>query len=365
MTSQSVSGTAGTASPRLRLGIRDVADEAGVHIVVTHVEQKRGSLVIRTDALGRRVPMDVADAISEIRFHASDRSLMTCERCGALGFMINDQEPRVRCGRCEGDEVSRRAIQQEYRDHIADGCRYYIGVCIKAARLFPVENVIIQVAPTAEEHRLFVDEVNERLVWWRAGSWIEGVDETLRESFRRLDFDRAQATVEEWDALRLCFPEDFEEADKHDALILDQRTRRAGEIRSAALAYVRACARERQVLDIEAFGQRRWPRDSAVKRKIMIDALRDDVASGVPVVDVWQRFEVSGFIARALARAASYGDLYRILRDNGMPIGFRPTDVARWAAEGKISKAEVGEIFGLQDSEIDAFIAAWTSAGEN
>ncbi|WP_179875567.1 hypothetical protein [Sinorhizobium sp. BJ1] len=88
----------------------------------------------------------------------------------------------------------------------------------------------------------------------------------------------------------------------------------------------------------------------------MIDALRDDVASGVPVVDVWQRFEVSGFIARALARAASYGDLYRILRDNGMPIGFRPTDVARWAAEGKISKAEVGEIFGLQDSEIDPFI---------
>ncbi|QKN14293.1 hypothetical protein HR059_07370 [Sinorhizobium meliloti WSM1022] len=96
----------------------------------------------------------------------------------------------------------------------------------------------------------------------------------------------------------------------------------------------------------------------------MCDALRDEVAQGVAVVDVWQRFEVSGFIARALIGAASYGDLYRILRDNGMSAGFRPAEVAKWAAEGKIPKTQVGEIFGIANSEIEAFIAAWL-AGEN
>lgn len=144
-----------------------------------------------------------------------------------------------------------------------------------------------------------------------------------------------------------------------DDLVRDQRTRRAGEIRSAAFAYVRECGRQRQVLDIEEFGHRRWPRDRDDKRRIMIDALRDEIASGVPVVDVWQRFEVSGLIARQLIGAQSYGDLYRVLRDNGMPVGFRPADVARWAAEGKIPREDVREIFGMEDSEIDAFISAW------
>ena len=135
-----------------------------------------------------------------------------------------------------------------------------------------------------------------------------------------------------------------------DDLVQDQRIRRADEIRSAALAYVRECGRQHKVLDI--------------KRRIMCDALRDEVAQGVAVVDVWQRFEVSGFIARALVGATSYGDLYRILRDHGMAVGFRPAEVAKWAAEGKIPKTEIGEIFGISDSEIEAFLAAWL-ADEN
>lgn len=150
-----------------------------------------------------------------------------------------------------------------------------------------------------------------------------------------------------------------------DDLARDQRTRRAGEIRSAALAYVRECGRQRRVFDVEEFAQRRWPRDGVEKRTIMTAALRDAVASGVPVVDVWQRFEVSGFVARQLIGARSYGDLYRILMVNEMPVGFRPGDIAGWVSEGKMSAADGMEILGIESAaEFDAFLAAW-SAGEN
>lgn len=169
--------------------IWDTAGEAGTHVEVTHIEQKRGSLVIRTTALGRRVPKEAADAINEIRFNAADRSSAVCERCGSLGFVIRGDEPRVRCGRCEAEEVARQAIHQEYRGHVAEACLHYIHVCIEHERLFPVENVVMQVAPMDETaHYFFLDEVHERLTWWRACSWIEGVDEALREDFRRLDF---------------------------------------------------------------------------------------------------------------------------------------------------------------------------------
>lgn len=130
------------------------------------------------------------------------------------------------------------------------------------------------------------------------------------------------------------------------------------------MAYVRACGLKHGVLDIEAFGQRRWRRDGEPKRRVMISALVDDIRGGVPVVDVWRRFEVDGFVARALVGAASYGELYRILRDNGMPVGFKPAEVARWVVDGKIPKAEVGQIFGIEDSEIDAFIAAWLAGDD-
>ncbi|MCD4659448.1 MULTISPECIES: hypothetical protein [Agrobacterium] len=150
-----------------------------------------------------------------------------------------------------------------------------------------------------------------------------------------------------------------------DDLTRDQRTRRAGEIRSAALAYVRECGRQRRVFDVEEFAQRRWPRDGVEKRTIMTAALRDDVHTGVPVVDVWQRFEVSGAIARQLIGARSYGDLYRVLMVNEMPVGYRPGDVAAWVTAGKMSVGDGMEILGIESAdEFDAFLAAWT-VGEN
>ncbi|QOD63817.1 hypothetical protein HGK82_00665 [Ochrobactrum sp. MT180101] len=148
-------------------------------------------------------------------------------------------------------------------------------------------------------------------------------------------------------------------------LILDQRRRRATEIRAAARAYVRECGRQREVVDLEQWGQHRWRRDGDIKRRIMCDALRDEVAQGVAVVDVWQRFEVSGLVARRIVGARSYGDLYRVLMVNDMPIGFRPGDIARWVSEGKMSAEDGREILGIESAaEFEAFLSAWT-AGEN
>ncbi|WCJ62809.1 hypothetical protein [Agrobacterium tumefaciens] len=148
-------------------------------------------------------------------------------------------------------------------------------------------------------------------------------------------------------------------------LILDQRRRRATEIRAAARAYVRECGRQREVIDLEQWGQHRWRRDGDIKRRIMCDALRDEVAQGVAVVDVWQRFEVSGSVARRLVGARSFGDLYRTLMANDMPIGFRPGDIARWVSEGRMSAEDGRDIVGIESvAEFDAFLAAW-SAGES
>lgn len=133
-------------------------------------------------------------------------------------------------------------------------------------------------------------------------------------------------------------------------------------IRFSALAYVRECGRQRRVVDLEEFAQRLWRRDDDEARKVKIADLADDVRSGVPVVEVWQRGDISGLIARQLAGAASYGNLYRILRDNGMAVRFRPADVAGSARDGDIPRVKVCEIFGIEDSEVDAFIAAWTAS---
>ncbi|MBM7324123.1 hypothetical protein JS562_13515 [Agrobacterium sp. S2] len=66
----------------------------------------------------------------------------------------------------------------------------YVRVCLEHERLFPVGNITMRVCADDREHRLFLDEVLDRLVWFRAGSWIEGVDEALRDQFRRIAFER-------------------------------------------------------------------------------------------------------------------------------------------------------------------------------
>lgn len=92
----------------------------------------------------------------------------------------------------------------------------------------------------------------------------------------------------------------------------------------------------------------------------------DDIhADAVAVITAWQRREISGLSARQLVGARSYGDLYRILRDNKSPVAFTPGDVARWGGESEIPRAKVAEIMGIHDAEIDAFIAAWTATDED
>lgn len=150
-----------------------------------------------------------------------------------------------------------------------------------------------------------------------------------------------------------------------DELARDQRTRRAGEIRAAALAYVRACGLKHAVLDIAQFGQRRWRQDGDIKRRIMVDAMIEDVRGGVPVVDVWRRFELDGRIAQRLVGASHYEALYDILDRNGMAAGFLPRDIAEWVWTGKMSEAEGMIILGIESPvAFENLLAGWL-AGEN
>ncbi|WP_164849348.1 hypothetical protein [Sinorhizobium meliloti] len=131
------------------------------------------------------------------------------------------------------------------------------------------------------------------------------------------------------------------------------------------MAYVRECARKHTVLDLEAFGQRRWRQDGAAKRRIMIEALADDVRGGIPVVDVWRRFELDGRIAQHLVGASHYEALYDILDRNGMAAGFLPRDIAEWVWTGKMSEAEGMRILGIESPvAFENLLAGWL-AGEN
>lgn len=142
-------------------------------------------------------------------------------------------------------------------------------------------------------------------------------------------------------------------------LALDQRRRRATEIKAAARRYVRDCAHAGKVLDIREWAERRWRKDSPPKRNAMTAALRDEIRLGVAVVDIWRRFEVGGKIALELIGAKTYADLYRILRDKELAPGFRPGEVVQWVADGKMDSHRVGEIFGISDDEVEAFVSAW------
>ena len=150
--------------------------------------------------------------------------------------------------------------------------------------------------------------------------------------------------------------------DEYLDLAFDQRRRRADEIKAAARRYVRDCAHAGKALDIGEWAERRWRKDGEPKRKVMTEALRDEIRQGVAVVDVWRRFEVGGRIARELVDARSYGDLYWILQVNDMEPGCRPAEVARWVADGTMDRSQVVEIFGIEDSEVDAFLSAWSAS---
>ncbi|MBY5446580.1 hypothetical protein HFO93_24520 [Rhizobium leguminosarum] len=139
-------------------------------------------------------------------------------------------------------------------------------------------------------------------------------------------------------------------------LVHDQRTRRSGEIRSAALAYVRECGRRRDVLDIAEFARQRWPRDGAAKLDVMTQALAADVDSGIPVVDVWRRFELPGRIAQRLIGASGYQALYDVLQSNSMPPGFTPSEIGRWVREGRLPVERAAEILGITTAETEDLI---------
>ncbi|ANL64786.1 hypothetical protein AMC82_CH01093 [Rhizobium phaseoli] len=132
----------------------------------------------------------------------------------------------------------------------------------------------------------------------------------------------------------------------------DQRRRRASEIRSASLAYVRACGRRGELIDLSEFALRRWPCDGVVKHEIMTQALVDDVRGGVPVVDVWRRFELPGRIALHLTGAPGYQALYDILERNSLSPGFTPRQIARWVSEGSLAVERAAEILGVDPIEI-------------
>ncbi|MBB3314594.1 hypothetical protein FHT77_000436 [Rhizobium sp. BK181] len=136
----------------------------------------------------------------------------------------------------------------------------------------------------------------------------------------------------------------------------DQRRRRASEIRSAALAYVRECGRRGEVVDVAKFARRRWPRDGAVKLAIMTQALADDIRGGVPVVDVWRRFELPGKIALHLTGASGYQALYDVLERNALTPGFTATQIARWVSEGSLAVERAAEILGVDTNGIQDLV---------
>lgn len=93
--------------------------------------------------------------------------------------------------------------------------------------------------------------------------------------------------------------------------------------------------------------------------------MSEDDADALAVVEAWQRREISGFVARQLLGARSYGDLYRLLMVNNLPVAFKPSDIATSVTAGDMSAADGMEILGIESAaDFDAFLAAWT-AGEN
>jgi len=168
------------------IDIRDIHPD----IRIRQVKEKMGGLVIYADTRQRRLSWDAGERIEGVRRRASDRSLVTCELCGLEGRLLHASAWRVRCHRCEVEHAARERIVVECSHHVREACAHYVAMSIYCGRLPEVADVVMPVGGLAErEHAWFLDEVHDRLTWWRAGSWIEGVDERLREPFRGLAFD--------------------------------------------------------------------------------------------------------------------------------------------------------------------------------
>lgn len=166
--------------------IRDVIDGK---VQVRQIKERQGLLSIFTDAMIRPISEPAMRRVLDIANSAADKSAFVCEMCGASG-RISAERLRVRCQACEADEPERERVWREHKNDIWEAAATYVRVCLEHERLFPVGNITMRVCADDRDHRLYLDEVHDRLVWWRAGSWLEGVDEALREPFRRLDFVR-------------------------------------------------------------------------------------------------------------------------------------------------------------------------------
>lgn len=159
-------------------------------IAIRQVKERRGLLSIFTDVMIRGVSELVAQRVFDVTNAAADQSAFVCEMCGSDGRLIAGDHLRVRCQACAADDPERERVWKAHKTDIEEAAAYYIRVCLEHERLFPVANICMRVCTHDSDHRLYLDEVHDRLTWFRAGSWIEGVDEALRDEFRRLDFVR-------------------------------------------------------------------------------------------------------------------------------------------------------------------------------
>lgn len=169
---------------RTLVKIRDVTDGK---VSVRQIKERSGLLSVWTDIVIRGSET-VAQRVFDITNAAADQSAFVCEMCSNSGRLVTTDRLRIRCQACEADDPERERVWRKRRTDIWEAAAYYVRVCLEHERLFPVENITLRVCADDRDHRLFLDEVHDRLIWWRAGSWIEGVDEALREAFRRLDF---------------------------------------------------------------------------------------------------------------------------------------------------------------------------------
>ncbi|RVO68382.1 hypothetical protein [Sinorhizobium meliloti] len=168
----------------------EIRDATEGKVSIRQVKERRGLLSIWTDVMIRGVSEAAEQRVFDVTNAAAEQSAGVCEMCGCAGRLISEDRLRVRCQACEGDDPERERVWREHKTDIWEAAATYARVCLEHERLFPVANIVMRTCIDDRDHRLWLDEVHDRLVWFRAGSWIEDVDEALRDDFRRLDFVR-------------------------------------------------------------------------------------------------------------------------------------------------------------------------------